>query len=100
MPGSLGFGEILIIVLVALLVFGPKKLPEMGRSVGKAMREFRRSASELRAEIEDDVEVEPPTAKSDWQRRREAEGHGPAERAPDNAATAATPDPEPGGPSA
>jgi len=73
MPGSLGFGEILVIVLVALLVFGPRKLPEMGRTMGKALRQFREAASDLKAEIEDDVEVEPPTAKSDWQRRQRDE---------------------------
>jgi TatA/E family protein of Tat protein translocase len=77
MPGSLGFGEILVIVLVALLVFGPRKLPEMGRTVGKALRQFRDAASDLKAEIEDDVEVEPPTVKSDWQRRKRDEAGEP-----------------------
>lgn len=48
---SLGFGEILVILLVALLVFGPRKLPGIGKSVGQAMREFRQSAREVRGEI-------------------------------------------------
>ena len=43
MPGWIGPGEIVILLVVALLVFGPKRLPEMGRSIGKGMREFQSS---------------------------------------------------------
>ena len=43
MPGWVGPGEIIILLIVALLVFGPKQLPEMGRSIGKGMREFKSS---------------------------------------------------------
>ena len=43
MPGWIGPGEIVILLVVALLVFGPKRLPEMGRSIGKGMREFKSS---------------------------------------------------------
>ena len=66
---SIGFGEILVILVVALLVFGPKKLPEVGRSVGRALREFKRTSDEVRSEfslsLDDDDEMEPsalPTA--------------------------------------
>ena len=45
MPGWIGPGEIVILLVVALLVFGPKRLPEMGRSIGKGMREFKDSVS-------------------------------------------------------
>jgi sec-independent protein translocase protein TatA len=45
MPGWIGPGEIAILLLVALLVFGPKRLPEMGRSIGKGMREFKDSVT-------------------------------------------------------
>ena len=45
MPFGIGVWEILILLLVALLVFGPKRLPEMGRSLGKGMREFKDSIS-------------------------------------------------------
>jgi sec-independent protein translocase protein TatA len=41
--GSIGAGELLILLLVILLVFGPKRLPEMGRSMGRGMREFKNS---------------------------------------------------------
>jgi sec-independent protein translocase protein TatA len=43
MPGFIGFPELLLLGLVVLLVFGPKRLPEMGRSLGKGMREFKDS---------------------------------------------------------
>jgi sec-independent protein translocase protein TatA len=45
MPGWIGVPELLILLLVVLLVFGPKKLPEMGRSLGKGMREFKTSVT-------------------------------------------------------
>jgi sec-independent protein translocase protein TatA len=45
MPGWIGFPELLILLVVALLVFGPKRLPEMGRSLGKGMREFKESVT-------------------------------------------------------
>ena len=43
--GSIGAGELLILLLVVLLVFGPKRLPEMGRSLGRGMREFKNSVT-------------------------------------------------------
>jgi sec-independent protein translocase protein TatA len=59
MPGWIGPGEIAILLLVALLVFGPKRLPEMGRSIGKGMREFKNSVS---GKDEDDMPPELPAA--------------------------------------
>src|SRR6516164_5712331 len=47
--GSLGIPEMMFIFVLALLLFGPKKLPELGRTVGKALAEFRRAQSELKA---------------------------------------------------
>jgi TatA/E family protein of Tat protein translocase len=47
--GPLGWQETIFIFILALLVFGPKKLPELGRTIGKAMTEFRRASSELRS---------------------------------------------------
>ncbi len=48
---GLGGMEILIILAIALVIFGPKKLPEMGRSLGKAIREFKSAGSELQDEL-------------------------------------------------
>lgn len=49
----LGFGEILLIAVVALLIFGPKKLPELGKSVGSAIREFKKSAQAITEDVND-----------------------------------------------
>jgi Tat protein translocase TatB subunit len=51
----MSFGEMLFLVLLALIVFGPKRLPEIARKVGKIVGEFRRASNEFRAQIEDEV---------------------------------------------
>ena len=53
--GQLGFSEMLMIFVIALLVFGPKKLPELGKSLGKGIREFKKATEELKANWEDHV---------------------------------------------
>ena len=53
--GSIGAPELIIILVVALIVFGPKKLPELGKSLGKGLAEFRRASSELKSTIEREV---------------------------------------------
>jgi TatA/E family protein of Tat protein translocase len=53
--GQLGFSEMLMIFVIALLVFGPKKLPELGKSLGKGIREFKKATEELKSNWEDHV---------------------------------------------
>ena len=53
--GQLGIGEMIVIFVVALLVFGPKKLPELGKSLGKGIREFKKATDELKTSWEDQV---------------------------------------------
>ena len=53
--GQLGFSEMLMIFVIALLVFGPKKLPELGKSLGKGIREFKKATDELKSNWEDQV---------------------------------------------
>ena len=60
MPSSLGPAEILVILVVALIVLGPKRLPEAGRQVGKALAEVRRWSTDVRSEIRDAVEPDAP----------------------------------------
>jgi sec-independent protein translocase protein TatA len=50
--GTIGVQEMIMIFLVALVLFGPKKLPELGRTIGKAITEFRRASSDLKASFE------------------------------------------------
>jgi sec-independent protein translocase protein TatA len=58
MFGSVGLPELIIIFVVALLVFGPRKLPEIGKTLGGALREFRRATNELKNTLEDEVRVD------------------------------------------
>ncbi|MGZ5429517.1 MAG: twin-arginine translocase TatA/TatE family subunit [Thermoanaerobaculia bacterium] len=54
--GNLGMPELMMIMLLALLLFGPKKLPEIGKQVGKALGEFRRASNDLKRSIQDEVD--------------------------------------------
>jgi TatA/E family protein of Tat protein translocase len=54
--GPIGFQELILILVIALLVFGPRKLPELGRSLGKALGEFRRASNEIKHSIEKELE--------------------------------------------
>ncbi len=58
MFGSLGGPELLFLFVLALLLFGPRRLPEIGRLLGKTLSEFRRATYEFRANLEREVEVE------------------------------------------
>lgn len=95
--GSVGTPEILLILLIALLVFGPQKLPELGKAMGRAVREFKKASSELQETLEREVEevkrageaseplpkgALPPPAREnvppDVQTAEPEEGSGPA----------------------
>lgn len=58
MFGSIGMPELIIILVLALIIFGPRKLPELGRSLGKSIGEFRRASNELRSTLEEEIRVE------------------------------------------
>src|SRR5260221_14771562 len=68
MFGSIGMPELIIIFVIALIIFGPRKLPELGRSLGKSLAEFKRASNELRSTLEEEIrveeqaKVEPPKA--------------------------------------
>ncbi len=80
MPGWIGPWEIAILLVVVLLVFGPKRLPEMGRSLGRGMREFKQSVTGKDHDRENEpaeltavaTEEEPPLAASSAKRERDA----------------------------
>lgn len=52
---NLGFSEMIFIFLFALILFGPKKLPEIGRQIGRALNEFKRASNEFRSQIEAEI---------------------------------------------
>lgn len=59
---NVGFGEIVVILIVALVVFGPKKLPEIGKSLGQGIREFKKMSNDLMSSISS-VDEEPERPK-------------------------------------
>ena len=79
MFGPLGIPEILFILAIALLIFGPRRLPEVGRTLGKAMGEFRKATTELKRSINTEIALEDEDERPKYSRaprppRQEAEG--------------------------
>ena len=58
MFGPIGMPELVIIFVIALIVFGPRKLPELGKSLGKSLSEFKKASNELRNSLEEEIRVE------------------------------------------
>jgi TatA/E family protein of Tat protein translocase len=64
---DIGLQELVLIFVIALLVFGPKNLPQLGRSLGRAMREFKRASDEFRSTIETNLEMNAPDPAPHWE---------------------------------
>ena len=62
--GPIGFPELVIILVVALIVIGPRKLPELGRSLGKSLSEFKRASNELKSTLEDEIRLDEQKARA------------------------------------
>src|SRR5262249_24874571 len=58
MFGSIGMPELIIIFVIALIIFGPRKLPELGKSLGKSIAEFKKASNELRNTLEEEIRIE------------------------------------------
>lgn len=58
MFGSIGMPELIIIFVIALIIFGPRKLPELGRSLGKSLAEFKRASNELKSTLEEEIRID------------------------------------------
>lgn len=56
MFGKLGMGELVLILVIALVIFGPAKLPELGQSMGKAINEFKKASTEAKEEISSETD--------------------------------------------
>ena len=58
MFGPIGMPEMIVIAVIALIIFGPRKLPELGKSLGKSIAEFKRASNELKSTLEDEIRSE------------------------------------------
>jgi TatA/E family protein of Tat protein translocase len=56
--GPIGMPEMVVIAVIALIIFGPRKLPELGKSLGKSIAEFKRASNELKNTLEDEIRSE------------------------------------------
>ena len=65
MPFNVGPMELILVLAIALIVLGPKRLPEAGRALGKGLREFKDSVSGIGSHDDDEEEGEPPALKAD-----------------------------------
>ena len=58
MFGSIGMPELVIILVIALIIFGPRKLPELGKSLGRSLNEFKKASNDLQASLEREIQDE------------------------------------------
>lgn len=71
--GSLGWPEIMVILVIALVIFGPRKLPQLGRTLGKALGEFRRATNDLKNTLELEVHKDEEKQNAGARKKREDE---------------------------
>ncbi|MBS1819911.1 MAG: TatA/E family twin arginine-targeting protein translocase [Acidobacteria bacterium] len=90
MFGSIGMPELIIIFVIALIIFGPRKLPELGRSLGKSLAEFKRASNELKSTLEEEIRMEEQQQKTEASRPAVS---APAPSAPVATTTAAPAEP-------
>src|SRR5262245_55151116 len=72
MFGSIGMPEMLIILVIALIIFGPRKLPELGRSLGKSLAEFKRASNELKNTLEEEIRLDEQRSTQEATKAKEA----------------------------
>src|SRR5436853_7891532 len=96
--GSLGMPEILMILVIALIIFGPRKLPDLGKSLGHGLAQFRKASDDFKRQWEDEVEIEkrkldaPPAAEAARHAEMAAEDYSATAASPEPTASAATGD--------
>jgi|SRR6186997_922733 len=64
MFGSIGMPELIIILVIALIIFGPRKLPELGKSLGRSLNEFKKASTDLQNTLEQEIKIEEQKEQS------------------------------------
>jgi TatA/E family protein of Tat protein translocase len=92
--GPIGMPEMVVIAVIALIIFGPRKLPELGKSLGKSIAEFKRASNELKNTLEDEIRTEElQDARKSAQIPPGHSSAAAAAGAPSASAAATTPEP-------
>jgi sec-independent protein translocase protein TatA len=78
MFGPIGMPELVIILTIALIIFGPRKLPELGRSLGRSLHEFKRASNELRNTLDEEIRIEEQRSTERQRAPKTAEQAAPA----------------------
>ena len=82
MFGSIGMPELIIILVIALIIFGPRKLPELGKSLGRSLSEFKKASTDLQNTLEQEIKIEEQ--KETEAKNKPAEAAKAAPGAPDS----------------
>ncbi|HVL67355.1 MAG TPA: twin-arginine translocase TatA/TatE family subunit [Vicinamibacterales bacterium] len=90
MFGSIGVPELLIILTIALIIFGPRKLPELGRSLGRSLNEFKRASNELKHTLDEEIRLEEQKSAE----RQRPPATVPTARTPEDAVPRGSGDPQ------
>jgi sec-independent protein translocase protein TatA len=91
MFGSIGMPELIIILVIALIIFGPRKLPELGKSLGRSINEFKKASTDLQNTLEQEIKIEEQkenaakakaeqdTASAAFDRDKDDQNHPPSQ---------------------
>jgi sec-independent protein translocase protein TatA len=88
MFGSIGMPELIIIFVIALIIFGPRKLPELGRSLGKSLAEFKKASNELKNTLEEEIRLDEQRSTMEAAKAKEPAAASPAAHADEPAPVA------------
>jgi len=88
--GNVGLPELIIIFTIALIIFGPRKLPELGKSLGKSLAEFKRASNELKNTLDEEIRLEERKTQQAQEPPRVAEFHEAAPTGTDHTIGTAT----------